>query len=424
MSASAHGLLKNFAASERGSVVMMFGLMAIGLFLSAGVAIDFGRLSHVKTRLSAAADAAALAGGRALLDGRLSNNEIETLTERVFMANINNGGGAVSETFAAPTIDVNRGQGIISIDALATVPMTIMKVAGFNSIDIPISAATKFDQRDVELAMALDLTGSMSGQKIRDLKDATKDMIDILLPNGGTPNQVRIAFAPYSSGVNAGRYAYAATGQSTYTCTYEREGYDPLGDQAPGPGDYLKTRGDAGVNPSATCPTSSPVVPLSNDKAMLKSTVDGYTTGGSTAGHLGAQWAWYLISPEWNNVFGGTQSAPYNDGQTIKAIVLMTDGVFNTIGGTNYGDYSSQGQDSRDWTVQMCSSMRNHSIRVYTVGFALDSISNSQLRDGVRQTLQDCAGQSDRFFNAEDGQQLRAAFSSIAQQLNNLRLTN
>ncbi len=424
MSTSTQSIAGAFAADRRGSVLMMFGLMALGLFLSAGVAIDFSRISHVKTRLAAAADAAALAGGRALLDGRLSNAEIEALAARVFTANIDSGRGTVNETFAAPAIQVNRGQGVISIDVSASVPMTIMKVAGFNTVDIPISAATKFDQRDVELSMALDLTGSMGGQKIRDLKSATKDMIDILLPNGGTPNKVRIAFAPYSSGVNAGSFAWAATGQSTHTCTYEREGFDNLGEQAPGPGDYLKVRGDSGVHPWATCPSSSPVVPLSSDKAMLKSTVDGYTTGGSTAGHLGTQWAWYLVSPEWAGVFGGDPAAAYNDGRTIKAVVLMTDGIFNTVGGANYGDFSTQGRQSRDWTEDMCAQMRSRSIRVYTVGFALDDIGNSGLRDQVRDMLRNCAGQSDRFFNAEDGQQLRAAFASIAQQLNNLRLTN
>lgn len=431
MSANAHRLLKGFAANERGTILMLFGLMALGLFFSAGVAIDFTRLSHVKTRLSAAADAAALAGGRALLDGRMSNAEIETLAERVFLANVNNSSGSVNETFAQPAIHVNRAQGIISIDVSANVPMTIMKIAGFNSVDIPINAATRFDQRDIELSMALDLTGSMgwpspsgSGSKMDDLKAATSDLIDILLPNGGTPNKVRIAFAPYSSGVNAGSYALAATGQTTHACAFEREGFDPLGEQAPGPGDYLKTRGDAGVHAAASCPSASPVVPLSADKAMLKATVNGYTTGGSTAGHLGTQWARYLVSPEWNGVFGGDPAANYNDGRTIKAVVLMTDGIFNTVGGANYGDHSYEGRQSRTWTEQMCADMRTQSVRVYTVGFALDSIGHSGLRNDVQRMLQNCAGQSDRYFNAQDGQQLRAAFAAIAQQLNNLRLTN
>ena len=44
-------------------------------------------------------------------------------------------------------------------------------------------------------------------------------------------------------------------------------------------------------------------------------------TGGSTAGHLGTAWAWYLLSPNWNSVFSGTTSAagPYSDLTVINS---------------------------------------------------------------------------------------------------------
>ena len=49
-------------------------------------------------------------------------------------------------------------------------------------------AAVNAEQHDIELAMALDVTGSMSGSKIADLRTAATDLVDILLPAGGTPN--------------------------------------------------------------------------------------------------------------------------------------------------------------------------------------------------------------------------------------------
>ena len=44
------------------------------------------------------------------------------------------------------------------------------------------------------------------------------------------------------------------------------------------------------------------IQPLTNDTAMLKRRIDKLQTGGSTAGHLGTAWAWYLLSPNWNTV--------------------------------------------------------------------------------------------------------------------------
>ena len=52
-----------FARDDRGSVAVIFGLMLLAFLMVAGVAIDYGRLHHTKSRLVSAADAAALVGG-------------------------------------------------------------------------------------------------------------------------------------------------------------------------------------------------------------------------------------------------------------------------------------------------------------------------------------------------------------------------
>jgi len=52
-------------------------------------------------------------------------------------------------------------------------------------------------QQDIDLSMALDVTGSMgSAGKLDALKAAAQDLFDILLPDGGKPHKVRIALAP------------------------------------------------------------------------------------------------------------------------------------------------------------------------------------------------------------------------------------
>jgi hypothetical protein len=288
---------------------------------------------------------------------------------------------------------------------------------------MPLVSVAKFDQKDIELALALDITGSMCQpcSKIAALKDAVGDLLDIMLPDQGTSNKVRVAFAPYSSGVDAGSYANAATGgRSTNGCTFEREGPAPNGDQAPGNGNYLKIAGDPGVTAGAECPRGSPVVGLSDDKRMLRNTVRSYDARGTTAGHLGAQWAWYLVSPNWGGVLGSESApAPYKDGKTVKAVVLMTDGANNTLGGRNYGNGSAQARQSDDRVRQICTSMRDgaHDIIVFTVGFQLGGDANAL------NLLRDCAGASSRFFPAEDRNELRAAFIEIATQLTSLRLT-
>jgi len=414
--------LAAFRADRRGGIAILFAVVLMAITLVVGMAVDYARLTHTRTRLAQAADAAALAAGRALLDGRLSDADVKKLADHYFRANLSEGGSFVETP--TPIIKINRISGEVTVEAASDVPMTLTRIAGFSTVKVPVLAATLFDDRDIELALALDVTISMQGQgKIGALKTATKNLLDMLLPDQGTGNKVRVGLAPYSSGVNAGPYAEAATGEKRANCTFEREGNNPAGDQAPGRNNYLKTAGDPGVERNADCPNAE-VVALSSDKRMLKRAVDRYSIHGSTAGHLGAMWASYLLSPSWSGVFGG-QSAPvaYNDRKTVKAMVLMSDGLFNTIGGHNYGDTSRQARESQDLAVEICDRMRAKSIQVYAVGFMLEEISPRSARSAAEKTLRDCAGSSDRYFDAADGEQLGVAFSRIANHINNLRLT-
>jgi hypothetical protein len=94
-------------------------------------------------------------------------------------------------------------------------------------------------------------------------------------------------------------------------------------------------------------------------------------------------------------------------------MVLMTDGEFNTIAGSNSGG----GAQSSRLAVMACDAMRAKGVRVFTVGFKL-----SEAR--AIQTLKNCAADPRNFFEATSGDELRDAFAAIAQQSNNLRLTH
>jgi len=166
-----------------------------------------------------------------------------------------------------------------------------------------------------------------------------------------------------------------------------------------------------------SCPSNASIVPLSDEKEILKSTVESYRDGGTTAGHLGTAWGWYLLSPEWAAVWpGSAEPARYNDGKTIKAVVVMTDGIYNTIGGVSGGDNSAVARQASTIAVDTCTAMKAQGVRVYAVGF--------QAPSAALDTLRNCASTTASFFDAADGDQLRRAFRAIATELNNLRLSS
>jgi Flp pilus assembly protein TadG len=410
-----------FYREQRGSVALVFAVCTCVLVMALGLAVDVGRAMHTRAKIVSAADAAVLAAGRKMHDPQLSTSDLAALARRFFEANM--GGqqpsfGAIREFAVA----IDRDRNTVSLAVTAEVPTTFARVGGVASVSIPITAAAAFDPLDIEVSLSLDLTGSMCNpcSKIEDLKVAARDLVDILLPAGkATANKVRIALAPFAAGVNAGSFAGLATdNRSEDGCAFERDGSARATDAAPGTGAFLKVAGDAGVARTRdNCPDGAPVVALTNDAGHLRQAIAALRTGGSTAGHLGTAWAWYLLSPAWQAIWPAASApAAYKDGKTIKAVILMTDGVYNTFGGAcdrACSNVSAQARDSQDLARDLCRGMREQGVVVYSVGFMLDDAS-------AEDVLRECAGS--RFYRAEDRAALRRAFSDIAHDLMQLRL--
>ena len=393
----------SFAGDRRGTVAIIFGLMSFAFLMVAGVAIDYSRIIHMNKRMVSAADAAALAAGGALLDGRLNDDEIEQLARNYFDRNMEQAGASYG-TYSEPEVTVDRSAGDIVISSVATVPMSITKIAGYTEVEMPVNVATSFDQHDIELGLALDVTGSMRGTKLADLKLAAKDLIDILLPDSGQSNRVRIGLAPYATSINAGSYAETVTGHSGgHNCVHERTGAERFTDAAPVGINRLKRRD------SMSCPSAT-VQALTDNKSLLKTTIDTYIASGRTAGHLGAAWAWYLISPAWSAIWpSSARPVEYGRINTTKAVILMTDGIFNQR-------YESANGSSDAQARAVCADMKSKGVAVYSVAFQAPSTAQA--------LLQDCSSGSSFYYSADNGQELRQAFAEIAKTLNNLRLTN
>ncbi|MBA4173098.1 MAG: hypothetical protein C0511_10710 [Hyphomicrobium sp.] len=439
MSTAPLNIARRLASDERGAVLPLFALFLFVMLFMVGLGLDHSRATHAAQRMSAAIDAAALMAGRALLDGQLSDSEIEEKARLLLNENFKAGGANIGE-LGPVEIQINRNTGAVTINTNTVVPATLLAIVpNFTQFNIPGRASVIFDQRDIELGIQLDVTGSMQGQKLADLKLALngvadtntapedQGLFDILLPDQNGNNKVRIGLAPYSAGVNLGaaRAAAATNNRNAGSgCVYDRQNGD-ASDSLPGPGKYFGGRADL---PSAQPCPGARVTPLSkaddnaNERTRLKGIVRGFNAAGTTAGQVGTNWAWNIISPEWRNVWGGEAPAAYGTANVTKAVILMTDGEYNTTDGRcdNNGcnPNGPRGRQSNDRAKRMCESMKEpgRDVIVYTVGFQLN---NPVAID----TLNSCASSSRTAFLAEDGEQLRKAFRDIANQLNNLRLT-
>ncbi len=214
------------------------------------------------------------------------------------------------------------------------------------------------------------------------------------------------------------------------TCVSERIGANATTDVSP-------SVAPVGYNYAGTgnpCSTATGVIPLTTNTTTLHDRINSLTASGSTAGQVGAAWGWYLVSPNWGDIWGGSsRPAAYGTPETQKIVVLMTDGAFNSpfcngviardalTGSGSSSDHTNcnaTNGSSASQTIAICNAMKNRDIIVYTVGFHIDNDATAL------SVFRQCATDESHFYLADDRTTLQAAFQQIGQSISQLRITH
>jgi Flp pilus assembly protein TadG len=443
---------------ERGAILIYFTLALLPLLAVGGAAMDLGHVFLVKQRLTNAVDSASLAlGARNNLSSQQATDLVTAFIRTRYSGSLKT--LAVSDTATQ-----------VSVSVTVQVPMTFMQVLNTSSVDVTVSATAVRPQGKLEIALVLDQTGSMAGDKINNLKLAAKDLIDVVVWDNQTADYYsKVAIVPYAAGVNVDvghdggitntvrglislgcfllgcdKFTFQTASPGTTKtfnispgCVSERTGPQAYTDVAPSPialvGPNYPPSGDP-------CPSNS-ITPLTNDKTLLKSQIDLLQAAGSTAGHIGVAWGWYLLSPNWGYLWPDLASrpAPYSDlalldasGRPLlrKIVILMTDGEFNTgyCQGVISHDSTSGSNSDHIWcnapngssfnqSRSLCTNMKASGILVYTIGFNLT-------QQSARDLMTNCATDASHAYLASTGDGLRQVFREIATRIASLRLTH
>jgi len=228
-----------------------------------------------------------------------------------------------------------------------------------------------------------------------------------------------------------------------------------------------KTSNNEPYGPNCNC-IRAPIIPLTNQPAALLAAIDSMVAAGNTVIPAGLEWGWHLISPNVSKVIFQDQNnwaAPYSNTQTIKVIILMTDGqnyvldsndkkanyengfnvsVFNAYGYASYANgtkshltsvatvQSGVNQDLWDYNLDqkelaLCSNIKAVTdangkagrILLYTIGYG-SVISSYSL--GLLQTCATDANST--YFYNPTADELNTTFTTIAQTLSKLRIAH
>ncbi|BCA61627.1 hypothetical protein HMP09_0861 [Sphingomonas sp. HMP9] len=209
----------------RGNTLMIVAFAMMPLIAMVGSGLDMARAYVARDRLQQACDAGSLAARR-LLSGPTLTTAVDTEAKNYF--NFNFPQTSFGTAAFTPVVSV-PSTGTVKITAATTIPTTIMKLFGFNTLSLSTSCSATQDFVGTDIMLVLDMSGSMNcptsrpndacneieqpGSKMQALRDASASLYDTLKSAQDQLHannlRLRYGFVPYNATVNVGKQVYA-----------------------------------------------------------------------------------------------------------------------------------------------------------------------------------------------------------------------
>lgn len=330
--------LNRFCQDEDGAVVAFTIYMFLVFMLMAGIGIDTMRHEMERTRLAAVADAASLAGAAAP-----NNDAAKTVVEDYFAKN---GMLEYLDSFGEDDIQITLNTAKVTVNTSIDVETYLMRIMGIETLSAAAGATAEKRVPKLEISLVVDVSGSMRGAKLTNLKTAAKQFVTTII-NSADAGDAVISIVPFSFGVTPPDVVYEALSKdethTNSTCLVFSE--DDFGDTAIDPDTtYAQQIYTSHYDVYGDFDTLSQewrscydddyfrFLPYSTNITELHAKIDSLEADGNTSGHLGIKWGAALLDPAFDTVAQAVDAnltnipAEYNELETQKVIVMMGDG--------------------------------------------------------------------------------------------------
>ena len=404
-----------FRTDRRGNVAILFALSLVPLLLFVGASIDYTRAAAERTALQAAVDSAGLA--LALLPPATPLATLQAKGQVYFAANYQ------GDPATIPTLAVSVNGQQLTVSVQKPVDTSLMKIAGINSTVVGATTQVGFVTVKLEIALALDNSGSMSQNgKLSALKTAVNDLVTTLQQAAPTTDFAKLAIVPFNSQVNIGS-AYKAAPWLRFDTAIENPNFHgssgpPISASWGGCiADRNQSNDASSVPPTdwatnyvaANCEFSglATAMTLTADHQTILNSVNAMTATGATNITIGVATALAALRPD--NPLG---AASLPAGVAVrKFAIVLSDGsnTENRFVGTGYdGNPDVPLVEARMRAA--CASASAQTVQIFTLALMTPDTS------GV---MRDCASNADNYFNVSDPSLLQPAFNRIAKLIIN-----
>ncbi|MEM8803948.1 MAG: VWA domain-containing protein, partial [Pseudomonadota bacterium] len=190
--------LRSFDRSERGSLTIFSLFLFILILMIAGMAVDMVRHEHERVALQNAIDTGVVAASSLSQDGLSEADTIALVEEYVQLAGYDPSMVTVTPDFGeVGGVTVSRSV-TASVDfQMDTIFMNLM---GIDTLSGAVGTTAIEGSQVLEIVLVLDISGSMRGDKLAELKTAAKNFVTFVIDANG-PERVSISIVPYNGQV-------------------------------------------------------------------------------------------------------------------------------------------------------------------------------------------------------------------------------
>ncbi|SLN48220.1 von Willebrand factor type A domain protein [Falsiruegeria litorea R37] len=339
---------QRFAADESGVIAIFVLFLFVIMLAVGGIGIDVMRYERDRAKLQYTMDRAVLAA--ADLDQSLEPEAV--VREYLEKADL---------LQFLTSVTVSEGLGFRNVKATAEseFPTQFMHMTGVDTLSAPAASTAEESIGGVEISMVLDVSGSMnSNNRLPNLKVAARDFVDQMVDNT-EDGKLSISIIPYATQVSIPDNLMAefnATGENAHSNCLNFRSSDfsttTLNENAAHPRTMHfdtftssgssrsdgRPYGDLVKFPVCEADSRREIMLLQKDRDTLKNFITALTARGNTSIDVGMKWGTAFLDHSMNDVVTNliangdipndfsARPHQYSDGETLKVIVLMTDG--------------------------------------------------------------------------------------------------
>ena len=451
-------ILRDFLADRGGNVAIISAFAIIPLLAIAGGATDIARHEAYRVQLQDGVDRAVLASA-SLAQKRTVEETVNDYLDTL---------GFVDEVTVNYTTQKTLNSKQVTVTASYPMTTGFLPLIGINTIMVTASATAVEKAQNIEISLILDISGSMregKPTKIGLLRPAAKNFIDALV-TADTASYTSLSIVPFAGSVNPSAVVMDGLGvprQHSYSSCVEFVNADygvglvPFNQrtQLPHFTYYNNTTPYSGNNASGVaytglkwswCPEErTSITYLSNNATTLKAKIDDLEMHDGTGTAIAMNWGMMLLDPAGKPLVAvaaangkvpaafANRPSPFNDGNTLKFIVLMTDGEISAqyrpkqyayprscnaaTSDASSGSCATVPLSAGDALSRMnavCNRAKSNGVTVFTIGFQVNDTSKAQMSA--------CASSPSHFYDVS-GLDINTAFQSIATSIQKIRLT-